>query len=102
MKHEADGFRGWVVVLEITEPIRSVTDREQGLGRVTLRQRDAPHTGFSPRANLAVRLVRRRASRPGSGCPTRARRNASRRALHRMGELIMREAERAGIRFFEG
>ena len=35
------------------------------------------------------RLVRKRASRPGSGCPTRARRNASRRTLCRMGDAIM-------------
>jgi hypothetical protein len=99
IKHEADGFRGWVVVQIISEPIRSVTDREQDLDKVTLRQWDAPHTGFSPRADVADRLVRKRASRPGSGCPTRARRNASRRTLCRMGDVIMQEAKRAGIRF---
>ena len=90
-KHKARSGRvsRWVVVQIISEPVRSVTDREQGPDKVTLRQWDVPHTGFSPRADLADRLVRKRASRPGSGCPTRARRNASRRTLCRMGDAIM-------------
>ena len=35
VKHEADGFRGVVFAILVSEPVRSVTDREQGSDQAT-------------------------------------------------------------------
>ena len=86
---------------EVSEPIRSVTDREQGLERGHFTSAGCSAHRLLTLCEPVDRLVRKRASRPGSGCPTRARRNALRRTLCRMGKTIMREEARARISFFE-
>ena len=62
-------------------------------------KRDAPHTGFSPRADLPSALSASRACRERVGLPhpSIARRLA--RCPYRMGEGIMGYADKVGISF---
>jgi hypothetical protein len=64
-------------------------------------KRDAPHTGFSPRADLPFALSGSARDAPGRAAPSEPDATPRARALHRMGEGSMREAVRAGISFFE-
>jgi tetratricopeptide (TPR) repeat protein len=64
-------------------------------------KRDAPHTGFSPRANRPFALSGSARTAPGEAAPSEPDATPCARALHRTGAAIMRWAEQAGISFFE-
>lgn len=65
-------------------------------------KRDAPHTGFSPRADRPFALSGSARDAPGQAAPSEPDATPCARALHRTGETIMRAAQRAGISFLGG
>ena len=87
---------------EVSEPIRSVTDRETGSRARSLYVSGMLRTQAShPVRTLPIALSGSARDAPSRAAPPEPDATPCARTLHRMGEAIMRGDERAGISFFE-